>query len=112
MSTETRKREGNKDLRLKEAAISEKQEDIWENLQEDLQTGECEANRQIFCSVRKNQGLDLVERLTTFETVEEPTRIVGVREAIDVGALATLDSFVPIVRMETDRKRFMFGQLD
>jgi hypothetical protein len=36
--------------------------------------------------------------------VEEPTSIVGIREARDVGAPATLDSFAPTVGMETDRK--------
>jgi hypothetical protein len=44
-------------------------------------------------SVTKNQELDVVERLATSETVEEFTHIVGVREAGDVEAPATLDSF-------------------
>jgi hypothetical protein len=38
MSAKTGKHKQNKDPRLKEATISEKREDSWENLQEDLQT--------------------------------------------------------------------------
>jgi hypothetical protein len=60
----------------------------------------------------QNQKLDLEERSTTSKTVEEPNHIVGVGEARDVGAPATLDSFAPTVGMETYRKRFMFGHLD
>jgi hypothetical protein len=44
--------------------------------------------------------------------VEEPTSIAGIREARDVEALATLDSFAPIVGTEMDRKRLMFAHLD
>jgi hypothetical protein len=36
-----------------------------------------------------------VERTATSETVEEPVLIVGVWEAGNVGARATLDSFAP-----------------
>jgi hypothetical protein len=43
----------------------------------------------------KNQELGIVERSTTSQKVEEPTRIVGIREAGDIGATATLDSFSP-----------------
>jgi hypothetical protein len=39
--------------------------------------------------------MDLVERSATSETAEEPTRIVGIRESVDMGAPATLDSFNP-----------------
>jgi hypothetical protein len=95
MSAETGKHKRNKDPRLKKAIISEKQEDICKKLREDLQTGECKAKSRIFCRVTQNQELDVAERSTTSETVEEPTCIVGVREARDVGALATLDSFAP-----------------
>jgi hypothetical protein len=34
----------------------------------------------------KHQELEVVDRSATSETVEEPTRIVGVREAGDMGA--------------------------
>jgi hypothetical protein len=43
----------------------------------------------------KNQELDIVEKSATSKKVEEPTCIVGIREAGDVGAPATLDSFAP-----------------
>jgi hypothetical protein len=49
----------------------------------------------IVCCVTKNQELDVVERSATSETVEQPTRIFGVRVATDVGAPATRDSFFP-----------------
>jgi hypothetical protein len=48
----------------------------------------------VFC-VTKHQELDVLEKTATSETVEEPTDIVGVREAGDAGAPATLDSFTP-----------------
>jgi hypothetical protein len=38
----------------------------------------------------KSQELDVVERSTTSETVEEPIIILGVRKAGDVGALGLL----------------------
>jgi hypothetical protein len=47
MLAETRKHKQNKNPRLQEANISEKREDIWENLHEDLQTGEHKANNWI-----------------------------------------------------------------
>lgn len=64
MSAQTRKHRGNKDPKLKEATISEKQEDILENLQEDIQTGEHEVNRRIFYHVMKNEEPDIVEGST------------------------------------------------
>jgi hypothetical protein len=46
-----------------------------------------------------------VERLDTSETVEEPTRIVGVREARDVGAPAMLYSFAPPPQKKKKKKK-------
>jgi hypothetical protein len=53
-----------------------------------------------------------MERSTTSKMVEERTSIVDIREAGDVGAPASLDSFTPTVGTETNRKRLMFAQLD
>jgi hypothetical protein len=40
-----------------------------QDLQEDHWTGNLEANCQIYCWENKHEGLDLVERSTTTETV-------------------------------------------
>jgi hypothetical protein len=69
----------------------------YHDLQEDHWTENHEANYQLYCWATKNQGLDLVEGSTTSKMVEEPTRIVDVREAGDVGAQATLDIFAPTI---------------
>jgi hypothetical protein len=47
----------------------------------------------------KYKKLDVVERSTNSKTVEEPTRIAGVREAGDVATPATLDSYTPTTEM-------------
>jgi hypothetical protein len=44
--------------------------------------------------------------------VEEPTCIISIRRARDVGAPDTLDSFTPTVGMKKDRKRLMFIYLN
>jgi hypothetical protein len=44
--------------------------------------------------------------------VEEPTRVASVREAGNVRAPTTLDSFVPNVGTKKYRKRFMFVHQD
>jgi hypothetical protein len=75
-------------------------------------TGDHQANCQIFCFVVNKQELDTMEGSSTSKTVEEPTRLFGIRGSDNVGALATLDSFVTTVGTETDRKRLMFGHLD
>jgi hypothetical protein len=49
-----------------------------------------------------------VERTATFVTAEKPTRLVCAREAEDVGAPATLDSFAPHKwERQNDSKRLM-----
>jgi hypothetical protein len=51
MSAETGKHQRNRDTRLKEATISEKREDIWENFPENR-----EANSWTSCQVADNPG--------------------------------------------------------
>jgi hypothetical protein len=104
MSAETGKHQGNKVRRLEEATISKERENTWENLRESHRAGYREANRQVFCPVTKNQGLDIVEGSTP-ETEEEHTRNFSVREAGNVGAPATPDSFAP--RLEKEEKLWM-----
>jgi hypothetical protein len=55
--------------------------------------------------------LDVVEGSPPSKT-EEPITKVSVRRAGIVGALATLDSFVPTIGAKKDRKRLMFIHLD
>jgi hypothetical protein len=43
----------------------------------------------------KHQKLDIVERTAISKMVEEPTRIVGVREARYVGTSPNRDRFAP-----------------
>jgi hypothetical protein len=53
---------------------------------------------RIICCVTKNKELDILEKSATSKKVEEPTHIVFVREAGDVGAPVTLDSFTEPVK--------------
>jgi hypothetical protein len=81
---------GIRELRLQGAATSWKREDIWWGLQAGSCTGDREANSQIFHKDLKNEELNVVEGLTSFE-MEKETAAHRVR-ARDVGAPATLVS--------------------
>jgi hypothetical protein len=93
MSAETRKHQGNKDPRCREATITEEREDVEENLPENHRAGDREANFQIFCRFAENQELDIVEGPATSETEEGPIRVFSVRRAGNVGDPTTRDSF-------------------
>jgi hypothetical protein len=75
------------------------------NLQKDLQAGDCKVNSQIFCQVTNDQRLAIVEGSAFSKMEEKPTSNGSIRKARDVGALVTLDSFVPTAR-ESKRKNF------
>jgi hypothetical protein len=90
-----------------EETTTGKHRKCYQDLQEDHWTGNREVNCQIYCWATKNQGLDLVEGSTTSETVEEPTHIVGVREAGDVGAPATQDNFATTMGTTKGQRKFM-----
>jgi hypothetical protein len=90
MSAEAGKLKGNKDPRLKEATITEKRGHIWENLREELQTGEREANSRIFYCVTKNQGPDIVEGSTT-EIDRNLSRVPLGTEALKEGAVVAVE---------------------
>jgi hypothetical protein len=63
------------------------QEGIHQDLQENHQTGDCEANCQVFCWVVKVQELDVVKGSAPSEMEEEPTTKVSVGRARIVRAL-------------------------
>jgi hypothetical protein len=92
MSAKTRRHQGNKDPRLKEGTISEKREDIRQNLRETHVAGDRETSSRIFCRVTKNEELDIVEGLAPTETEKEFAPRVTAR---NVSALANLGSFAP-----------------
>jgi hypothetical protein len=101
----------NKEMRPK-GATTGKLGKCYPEIQEDHWTGVRGANCKIRGWVTYNQERDIVEGSPPYETVEEPTRIVGVRETRDVGAPATPDNFAHAVGTERDKKRLMFGHLD
>jgi hypothetical protein len=76
-----------------------KQKGIQQDPQTDHSIGVRKASSQIFCQVTKNQGLDIVEGSAPSE-MEEPPCNFRVSEAGNVGALATLESFVPTIWKE------------
>jgi hypothetical protein len=85
--------------RPKGACTSRKRQYIRQNLQEGCHAGDREVKSQTFSHDSENECQDIVEGLASSETKDETAHRV---RAGDVGALATLGSFVP-----TDWKSIM-----
>jgi hypothetical protein len=89
-SVETGKQHWNKGPRLKRAVISEKLQDIQQDLQEDSRAADRKENSWIFRQDSKNECQDIVEGSAPSKTKKETAH--GVR-AMTVGALTTLGTF-------------------
>jgi hypothetical protein len=90
---------------LRPETAATKQDGIQQALQGDPRAGDCEMSSRDFQRIQESEGLNIVEGSTPSKTVNETANRV---EAGNVGALATLGSFVPL----TGKSGMMVKNLD